>query len=234
MKKIIVVGGGKGGVGKSTTTLAVIDTLLNKARMIVVDADDSNPDVYKAISKRTDDAVKCSRISLDNEAGWLELGELIEANPDATIIVNTGARQTDVIIQHGHVLKSVASVTGHKVVLLWPINRQLDSIILLGKTVLTEKGEPKGEQFFDQLYVVLNLFYGAAEKFTRYYNNEKLKGIVTGTIELPELDDITTDRIIEKRLMLDSAYEGHDLSIARKSALHRYRQKVADNFGILL
>ena len=52
MNKIIMVGGGKGGVGKSTVVFSVVDFLLSKGEKIVlVETDDSNPDTYKSLNK---------------------------------------------------------------------------------------------------------------------------------------------------------------------------------------
>jgi len=49
--KVIIVGGGKGGVGKSTVTLAIVDTLLAADQpVLLVESDDSNPDVFKALN----------------------------------------------------------------------------------------------------------------------------------------------------------------------------------------
>ena len=50
MNKIILVGGGKGGVGKSTVVFAVVDLLLSHGKNVVlVESDDSNPDTHKAL-----------------------------------------------------------------------------------------------------------------------------------------------------------------------------------------
>jgi MinD superfamily P-loop ATPase len=43
------VGGGKGGVGKSMVSMALLDYLLSKGvPALLVESDTSNPDVYKA------------------------------------------------------------------------------------------------------------------------------------------------------------------------------------------
>jgi hypothetical protein len=46
---IFWIGGSKGGVGKSMMTLATLDYLLDQdARVVLVECDTSNPDVFKA------------------------------------------------------------------------------------------------------------------------------------------------------------------------------------------
>ncbi|MGH7435886.1 MAG: hypothetical protein ACRENE_09450 [Polyangiaceae bacterium] len=47
--RIYWVGGSKGGVGKSMMTLATLDYLLEQgAKVVLVECDTSNPDVWKA------------------------------------------------------------------------------------------------------------------------------------------------------------------------------------------
>lgn len=52
MSKIVFIGGGKGGVGKSRGNDGnCVDVLLTRGRSVVlVESDDSNPDVYKALN----------------------------------------------------------------------------------------------------------------------------------------------------------------------------------------
>ena len=51
--RIYWIGGSKGGVGKSMMTLATLDYLLEGgAKVLLVECDTSNPDVWKAIESR--------------------------------------------------------------------------------------------------------------------------------------------------------------------------------------
>lgn len=48
-KSVYVVDGGKGSAGKSTVTTAIIDTAIHFGMSaLVVESDDSNPDIYKS------------------------------------------------------------------------------------------------------------------------------------------------------------------------------------------
>jgi hypothetical protein len=185
--------------------------------VLLVESDDSNPDVYKALS----DTVQCEICNLDLQEGYIKLGELIEANQKSNIVVNTAARATNGIVEHVGIIKDTCTATGHELVLVWPINRQRDSLELLRDVMQVRDA-------FKAAYVVLNTYFGKAEKFTRY-NNSKMKQSVTGTIELPELDDDTTDILIDNRLHLGNAAE--KLTIAKRSALHKYRTQVHDAFN---
>jgi hypothetical protein len=210
MNKIIVVGGGKGGVGKSTVSLALLDALLqDEHQPVYVETDESNPDVYKAVNE----LVTSDICNIDDESGWVELGGIIEAHPKACIVVNTAARSTDSIVEHGSILTDVATELKRDLVMVWPLNRQRDGLELL-KNFLDAK------QVYAATYALLNTYFGKEDKFARY-SSGKLKSRVTDTIVFPELNDLVADRINDSRLALWNAGEG--FSIAERSALLKYR-----------
>ena len=68
--RIYWVGGSKGGVGKSMMTLATVDHLLEqRANVLLVECDTSNPDVWKAYKEE----VETELIDLDEADGWIHL-----------------------------------------------------------------------------------------------------------------------------------------------------------------
>lgn len=220
--KVIIVGGGKGGVGKSMVTMGVIDTLLTSGEQVVlVESDDSNPDTYKALNK----IVKSEICNLDNEDGFINLGNIIEQNPAAYIVVNSAARATKGIIAHGGIIADVAREQKRELVMLWPINRQRDSVELL-KEFLDGTGD-----MYDATFVLKNTYFGTAEKFSRFDASTQ-KGRVTGTLEYPELNDLLADKIIDKRLAFSNATDG--LTISERSVLTRFRNAINKTFEVLL
>ena len=220
MNKIIMVGGGKGGVGKSTVVFSVVDFLLTKGEQVVlVDTDDSNPDTYKSLNK----LVTSELCNLDAEEGFIKLGGIIESNKDACIVVNTAARATSSIIEHGGILSDVVSELGREIVMLWPMNRQRDSIELL-------KSFLDGSIGYSATYALLNTYFGASEKFSRFQTS-KQKDRVSGTLIFPELNDLVSDKLIDNRLALSNAEPV--LSIAERSALRRYREAANSVLGVL-
>lgn len=87
-KKMILVGGSKGGVGKSIVSSAVIDVLRQRGeKLLVIDSDTSNPDVYKSHHK----TIECMTLDLDRKDGWLALLNAAY-NTDATVVINSAAR----------------------------------------------------------------------------------------------------------------------------------------------
>jgi len=210
MKKVILIGGGKGGVGKSTVSMATLDALRSSAHeTIYVETDDSNPDVYKAVEKQISSEI----CNLDDEAGYVRLGGIIESRTDAHIVINTAARATNSLIKHSCILRDVAHELSRELVMVWPVNRQRDSLELLRQFL--DSGEP-----YSAVFGLLNTYFGPAEKFTRYLSS-KLKDRVAGTLVFPELNDLVADKLTDNRLATWNADD--KLTIAERSVLRRFR-----------
>jgi hypothetical protein len=222
--KIIIVGGGKGGVGKSMVTLGIVDALIaSRKQVVLVESDDSNPDTYKALSKLVTSAI----CNLDAEEGYMALGDIIEKNEDAYVVVNSAARATKGIIKHGGIIADVVAEQGRELVMLWPINRQRDSVELLREFL-------DGAVGYAATYVLKNTYFGAAEKFARYDASTQKKR-VTETLEYPELNDLLTDKIIDQRLSFSNATDATEgLSISERSVLTRFRTAVQKAFEVVL
>ncbi|WP_442794074.1 nucleotide-binding protein [Paraburkholderia sp. HD33-4] len=66
---IHMVGGSKGGVGKSFLTLALVDDLRRaEVNVVLIETDTSNPDVMKAVH----DEMECASCDLDDVGGWID------------------------------------------------------------------------------------------------------------------------------------------------------------------
>ncbi len=88
-KRIYLVGGSKGGVGKSLVTMATVDYLQDQGESIlVIESDTSNPDVWKTYH----DCTLTELVNLDEANGWIELVNLCESHPDSIVVINTAAR----------------------------------------------------------------------------------------------------------------------------------------------
>ena len=220
MNKLIMVGGGKGGVGKSTVTMALLDALRQEGHEpLCVETDDSNPDIFKAVNG----TVRCEFCTLDTESGYVRLGDLMESNTDSPIVVNTPARATPGILEHGRIPCDVAKQTGRRMVMVWPLNRQRDGLELLKQFV--DAGQP-----YAAVYALLNTYFGTVDKFARYQVS-KLKERVTGTVIFPELNDLVADRLIDQRLPLWA--EDGQFTLAQRSVLARYRAVARDALRVI-
>jgi hypothetical protein len=209
--QIVIIAGGKGGVGKTVVTCVCASGAVSAGTSpVIVDCDDSNPDVYKSWRRSAESQV----CGLDEESGFLALGDLIEAHPSVPIVVNTAARQTRALIEHGDLLAEVARKQGRKIIVTWPINRQRDSLELLADFM-------DGTGWPDRVWVAVNTYFGPRERFSRY-DSSQIKQRVTGTIIIPELHDVIADKINEKRSNYLTAHE--HLSITEGASLRRFRE----------
>lgn len=221
MNKIIMVGGGKGGVGKTTVAIGLVDSLLtNGKQVMVVETDESNPDAHFALES----IVQSEICNLEDIEGWVKLSEIVEQNKDKYIVINTAAGVVKHIKAHGKLLSDTAKELKRDLIMLWPINRQRDCLELLNKFADTDSAVD-----YKATYVVKNTYFGESKKFSRF-DNSKVKARTTGTIDMPELYDMLTDKIVDNRWALSNT---QGLSIAERSVLARYREAVDKALGVV-
>ena len=233
-RKLIVVGGGKGGVGKSLGSQTVVDTILYRGdvtvdpdSVLVVETDTSNPDVSKVYAKvaKEGDVIARHRVSgapivkdiaLDDETGFIQVGNLIESLDARTryVVINSAARATGHFVRYESILRDVAEQCDMECSMLWFINRQRDSLELL-KTWLDAVDSTSWKTF-----VVKNTYFGSADKFQRF-DNGNLKDRAQQTVNFPDLNDHVADKLVDGRLGLWNA--DTKLTLAERSALSRFR-----------
>lgn len=215
-KNIYLIGGGKGGVGKSLVAMATVDCLLQREEdLLLVDADTSNPDVWKAYK----DTVRTELLDLDNADGWIELINVADSNPDSVIVINTAARNNKSVSAHGPILSNTLAELRRKLVTLWVINRQRDSLELL-------------KEYMDAIpdtivHVVRNGYFGEERKF-ELYNGSKRRALVEErgglSLTFPDLADRVSDDIYSKRMNI--ALAAKELPLGNRAELHRWRAAV--------
>lgn len=218
-KKIIFIGGSKGGVGKSAVASGVIDTLLEQGeKVLLIDTDTSNPDVYKSHK----DVVDSLTINLDTKNGWIELLTAIHGT-EAVAIINTAARSNDGIKDFGAMLMSALPELQCEFMTLWVINRQRDSLELLKQYRETITGA---------VHVVRNLHAGKPEQF-ELFNGSKIKTEIEKAggqiIDFPDLADRVADRLTNDRLAISKG--ATDLPFGEKIELQRWRAEVWTALG---
>jgi len=218
-KPIYLVGGDKGGVGKSMVSLALLDYLRDTEKVLLIDTDNSNPDVYKTYSSK----VKSDAISLDVKDGWFALVDCAEAHNEHTIVINTAARFNVALKLHGSMLNEYASQVGRKLVTLWVINRQIDGLIALSDylEVMTNS----------EVHVVQNGKEGAAESFTIYQNSnirKTIEGAGGKSLFFPDLAYRVADGLYSKRIQFEDA--ARDMTISNRIELQRFRSAAAMMF----
>ena len=189
---IFYVGGGKGGVGKSIVAIALVQFLIDKfgdgKSVHLIETDESNPDVGRVYRNK----IPVSSAVLDEkEDGWIHMANIIEGCRDTLFVINSAARSNMGVRKNGKNLAAVlesGKVPFHFVV-LWPINRQKDSIFLLEDFLRHVTYGP--------VYPIRNNYYGETQDFVLYAKyieeSETLRSRVTKTLDFPALADIIAD-----------------------------------------
>lgn len=212
---IFLVGGGKGGVGKSLMSMALLDFLHGSGRSpYLVETDTSVPDVFKTYK----DAVAGGPLNLDEREGWIDLVNLVERRRDNPIVINTGARNQTGVSNFGTTLSKALPQLGRKLVVLWMIDRKRESLELLSDF---SDSIPEAE-----IHVVRNIYLGSEKKF-ELYNGSKMRAAIEAkggrSLSLPELADRVTDAMNAGRLTIDGALT--ELSLGDRMELERWRDE---------
>ncbi len=215
---IVFVSGSKGGVGKSITTMAVLDYLIAEHRYLrLVESDTTNPDVWKSYGRSAESDV----VDLDQVDGWIQLVNLCDANPFKVVVVNTPARNNDAVREHGGILADALKELGRQLITLWVINRQRDSLELLsGYLELMPAGIT---------HVVRNGYFGDESKYELYERSslpETIQQQGGKSLFLPDLADRVTDELYSRRITLNEAAQ--QLRLGDRVELQRWRASVRE------
>ncbi|MGF6644259.1 protein mobD [Paraburkholderia sp. GAS82] len=219
---IYVIGGSKGGVGKSLVTLALVDYLLRMdVNVVLVETDTSNPDVMKAVH----DEIECGSCDLDDVSGWIDFVNFCDLHRDATVVVNTAARSQAGVARYGGTLANALDELARRLVVLWVINRQRDSLELLLKFGATFPSAVT--------HVVRNSYFGAPEKFALYRESNLRKAIETQgrSLDFPDLADRVADELRSQRLSIRKAAE--TMHLGERAELLRWRELFSMMFAQL-
>jgi hypothetical protein len=127
-QKTVIVGGGKGGVGKSFCAEAVIYCAQRAGlKPHLLAPDTSNPDVAKA---HQTDGLPVNLLDLDIEDGWLELLNVRAEHSDRMLVVSTPSRSNLGIERFGSLLEEGLKELGAPLVTLWMIDGNRDCLEL--------------------------------------------------------------------------------------------------------
>ena len=214
-RPILLIGGGKGGVGKSLLSVALVDYVsVTDGRPFLVETDTSVPDVYKTYSGD----IGAELVNLDEREGWIDLVNLVESKPESTIVINTGARNQTGISNFGKTLAKALPQLKRKLIVLWLIDRKRESLELL---VDFTKALPEAA-----MHVVRNMYLGTEKKF-ELYNASKMKETIETlggkSLNFPELAGRVTDAMNKGRLTIAKACA--ELSLGDRMELERWRDE---------
>ncbi len=214
-RPIFLIGGGKGGVGKSLMSMTVVDYLsVSQSEPFLIETDTSVPDVYKTYQADTGGEL----VNLDEREGWIELVNLVESRPESTFVVNTGARNQTGISNFGRTLSKALPQLKRKLVVFWMIDRKRESLELLSDFL---EALPDAE-----VHVVRNMYLGTERKF-ELYNGSKMRAAIEKnggrSLNFPEVADRVTDAMNKGRLTIAKA--ASELSLGDRMELERWRDE---------
>jgi hypothetical protein len=214
-RPIFLIGGGKGGVGKSLMSMTVVDFLSSTDQApFLVETDTSIPDVYKTYQAETGGEL----VNLDEREGWIELVNLVESRPESTFVINTGARNQTGVTNFGKTLGKALPQLKRKLVVFWLIDRKRESLELLSDFL---EAIPDA-----QVHVVRNMYLGAEKNF-ELYNGSKMRAAIEQnggrSLNFPDVADRVTDAMNKGRLTIAKAVG--DLSLGDRMELERWREE---------
>jgi hypothetical protein len=223
-KNIYLIGGCKGGVGKSLVSMSIIDFLLDKKQKVTLfETDLTNPDVLKTYKK----IIPTELVDLDGPDGWIDMINAVAEIPDHVIVINTAARNNKGIASHSETLTSIIPELKRNLITLWVINRQRDSLELLSDYIETVQNT--------KIHVICNEYFGPYAKFN-LYKNSKIKAKIEASggksISFPELADRIADDLYNNRYTIADALK--NLPIGNRAELIKWKSSVTKILGAFL
>jgi hypothetical protein len=165
MATVYFVTGSKGGVGKSVGAIALLDYFEMRNRKVsLVETDTANPDVGKAYQK---DVKSFSLVNLDENEGWLDLLDIVDASKDDEVVVNTAARNNEGVNRYGSMFDEKLHEFDWPFISLFLINQQRDSCEMLTEYMSVVK--------HGTIHVVRNRFFGLAPSLFELYDTSALR-----------------------------------------------------------
>ena len=230
-KCLVIVGGSKGGVGKSLMAMCLVDYLACKGRaqVLVIDGDDSNPDVAKCHGALKPAPI---RLNLDIRDGWMDLADQCSGSPDAHVVVNTGARSLDALIRYsGPVLGGIERGLKRHIATIWVINNQRDSVELLRSYMDGMVHDVAG-----RLHVACNQGEQEGRSFSFYEGTNTAKAVARSggqVITIPTLANRAVTLLYTERKAIRDIAEGESVAFGTRLEAARWRGEVWSELGRL-
>jgi hypothetical protein len=221
MARVFFVTGSKGGVGKSVGSIGLLDYFEMRNRKVsLVETDTANPDVGKAYQK---DVKSFSLVNLDENEGWLDLLDIVDASEDDEVVVNTAARNNEGVNRHGSMFDEKLNEFAWPFITLFLINQQRDSCEMLSEYMNVVK--------YGRIHVVRNRFFGIAPSLFELYDNSALRKSVETreglSLYLPQLATRVTNLVQSNRLTLEKAWQ--TATLGSRAEIERWRRECAQN-----
>jgi hypothetical protein len=226
---IFMVGGSKGGVGKSIVCSALVDYLsaMRGEKVYLIESDTSNPDVGRTYFKLVGGVqqIPGEAFDLDEAEGWINLINAAEQYPDHHIVVNGAARNGKGIAAYIELLAESLRDLKREIVTFWVINHERDGLELCRKYMELAP--------FSALHIVRNGYYGTPEQF-QLYEGSKLKGVIEErgkSLYFPALNHIVSGVLRNRNLSASDVIEGKEtFYLGNRICLEMWRRKYRQMF----
>lgn len=193
MRTVWMVGGNKGGVGKSVMAKALADWLLMRDHRLVIADGDSTADVAKAYSNTVD----AYPFDLTSNQGWANFTDWLCAfDESADVVVNLPDSVTDKTITSLERYKPSVDEYGYETKAIFMMNTLPDGMDLLPRLLRAVRN----------VYPVKNLYFGEAAKF-EYFDTKYSRHFAEQTIYFPRLYPPVMNRIRAANMAYQRAIE---------------------------
>jgi hypothetical protein len=233
MKRLILVHGDKGGVGKSVFARALLDRYIrNGIPVDVYDSDKRNPDLSRFYASKT----TVSLVDVTSKTAFDAVLDKLEAN-DTRALVDLAAGAGDVLnrlisgdIRLGAALDDMKA----RATIVYVLSRSRPSVAGLNVALADFKEVPC------DWVIVRNTYFGETEKFSRYENSNTRKEVLSrGAVEIdmPELLDDLYDDLDQNSVAFMDAAEGDKLTFSNRRRvrawIERFDEEVSKAVAVL-
>ena len=213
---IYLVSGRKGGVGKSIVAMALVDFLQRRgSHVLLIETDTSNPDVSRSYR----DSAETKQLNLDTHGGWTALIKACADRPQSTAVINGAPRDHRGINKYGQMLSGSLRDLQRRLVTLWVINTQRDSLEMLKKFMTAIPGSA--------VHVLRNGYFGESYQFELYNTSDLRKRVESDggkSVTFPYLARRVVDDVFSIPMRIDTAMK--ELPITNRAELERWRRAV--------
>lgn len=230
-RPIIMVSGDKGGVGKSTVAVNLIEWLLGfEDRINLIDTDLTNPDVYAIYRKESRiNTLSPEEIDIDetDAGGWIQAAKFASRNPE-TLVMNMKAGSKLSLEKYRDNVAGMYEAINRPLVLIWVLNIQRQSVVLLLDAL---ENMPK----LHSVIVVKNLKNGFENEFflwdEKKETNETLVNANITEILFPRVHASISIKVIDEKhrindLLNDTSYDQID-----KANLKKWHEQSSRSFN---
>ncbi len=229
MKRIVLVTGDKGGVGKSFTSRLLLDWYLSKGEKIkAYDTDKTNSTLYRFYQDSISENLDLNQLDTDSQETLDQfLNDILDENETNTYMLDCGARTLDrLFVWMKEVgFSEIAKEHGVLITVAFVLAPEKDCVQIL-KDVMLELN--------DQVDYVIIKNKGKGSDFRIYEESQtrqKLIGELNAKeIDIPPLFQKTALEVDRKNMPFSIAKESTALSVTDRSRLRTYEAQVTPIF----